>query len=174
MPFLWVDIIFLSLSAITAFALSLVTFSFGPRRALNIFFSLFTLAVAIRASFGIALRLSLWTGKGDALLLTALIVLPYIAVVVFLLLFTVRYVNRDPKWVDRAAYALAVIGILVLIPLFQGQLVVDSFLEANGTQNATLTSMGRMIALLPIAAFLWCLILFWQERHRTGESYLAV
>ena len=174
MPFLWVDLVFLSISAITGFALSLISFSFGPRRALNIFFSLFTLAGAVRAFFGIALRISLWTGKGDALLLTALTIPPYIAWCVFLLMFTVRYVNRTPKWVDRGALALVTVGIGILVPLFQNRLIVDTFLDANGNQNIIFTSMGIVVSVLPFIAFIWCLILFWQERHRTKENFLAL
>jgi methyl-accepting chemotaxis protein len=170
----WLDIVALCIATVLAASLSLMVLGAGPSRRLNLIFALYTLLSAALAIFSILLRLTLWLDIGNPLLLVELVTLILSIVGPVLLIFTVRYLDRPTRRHDVAAsIGLAVLAI-VSVPLFRHQLVTDPQLSANGATITEMNTWGLVVAPLPLVYMIWSLVLFWQERHRTREPYLAL
>jgi len=169
----WLDAAALGTSLLISSSLALMVLGFGSGRVLNRCFALFASLEAAWAGFSLLLRLSLWLERGDPPLFAELATLSLSLMGIALLVFAVRYVRYRARWADLAA-ALGLVVLLILsIPLFQHRLIFDPRLQANGSTTLELSIWGLLAAALPAIYFVWSLILFWRERHRTGESYLA-
>lgn len=173
-PLFLLDITALGVSTVVATSLALMALGSDWRRALNRLFALFTLLEAAWAIFSLLLRQALWFEIGNPLLLNELDTLVFILMGPILLMFSVRYVNRQTRWADL----VAIVGLVLVIPLsillFGHQLVFNPQLTANGSTTTELGNLGLLLAPLPAFYFAWPLILFWQERRRMGEPYLPL
>jgi len=170
----YLDVVALSISAVLATSLALVVMVVEPRRALNRLFAIFVLTEAAWAIFSLLLHMALWLERGNPLLLLELLALTFVMTGPFLLMFTARHVGRRTRWSDLAAIlGLATLAALS-IPLFRHQIIFNPRLDANSMIASDFSPRGFVVALLPLLYLVWSLILFWQERHRTGESYLAL
>ena len=173
-PLFWLDVVALGISTVIASSLTLMVLGAGPRRTLNLSFALFTLVQAAWAVVSLHMRLALWLERGNPLLLNELIALFLCLAGPCLLMFTVRYLGRRTRWPDLVA-VLGVAAIAVLcVPLFRHELVFNPRLDANGTALSDLGIWGVLLTPLPLFYLIWPLVLFWQERRRTGEPYLAL
>jgi methyl-accepting chemotaxis protein len=175
MPMLfWLDIIALCTATVLAASLTLTVLGAGAGRQLNRIFALYTLLTAALAVFNILLRLTLWLEIGNPLLMVELVTLTVSIVGPVLLIFTVRFLDRRTRRNDIAAgIGLAVLAV-ASIPLFRHQLITNPRLSANGTTLTEMNPWGFVVAPLPLVYMIWSLVLFWQDRHRTGEPYLAL
>jgi PAS domain S-box-containing protein len=173
-PIFWLDCAAYGISAVIATALTLIVMGAGPRRTLNRFFALFTLAEATWAALALLLRMTLWLGVGNSALALEMSTLAFVLMGPFLLLFTVRYVGRRTRWADLGAVIELVATVVLSVPLFHHQLIFNPRLDANGTTLFDVSAWGVVATVLPALCFVWSLVLFWQERRRTGEPYLAL
>ncbi len=175
----WLDVAAYGLSATLAAAVIVHAAGWQKREAR--YLALFVLFIALWAISSIGLRLALWV---QSLAPGALAGVPELWMEVTtlclalagpsLLVFTARYVNRSIKWPTVAA-VVGLLGMLALsYPLFQHRLVFDPYLTASGVLNYEVSTLGFGAAGLPAVYFAWSLLLFWLERRRTGEPYLAV
>ncbi len=171
---LLLDIIALSLSTVLVAALMLTVFGAGARRELNRYFVLFTLVETAWAVSSLLLRFSVWLDMGPALFWSEFITLCLALMGPSLLVFTVRYVGRPTKWADRAAMVGLVILVALSFPLFGHQMFSHPRLHPNGTTLVDVNMLGIVASSVPIVYFVWSLVLFWQERHKTKEPYLAL
>jgi anti-anti-sigma regulatory factor len=170
---LWLDIIALSISVVIASSMTLLVLGVGLRHTLNRLFALFTLLEAVWAVFNLLLRLSLGLERGYPVFFTEMVALTMVLMGPLLLMFTTRYVGRHTRQSDVVA-ALGFVTIAILcVPLFKHQLVFNPHLEANGTTIVEFKTLGFVATSLPLLYMLWSLLLFWQERRRTTEPYLA-
>jgi PAS domain S-box-containing protein len=173
-PLFWLDVVALSISLVISSSLTLTVLGAGPKRALNRSFALFTLVQAAWAVFSLLQRLSLWLDKGDPLFLAELISLALGVVGPCLLIFTARYLERRTRWIDVAAVlGLVAIGV-ICIPLFGHKLVLNPRLHPNGTTLVEVSPTGLLVMPLPLVYEAWSVVLFWQDRRRIGEPYLAL
>jgi GAF domain-containing protein len=173
-PLFLLDITALGISTVVATSLALMALGSDWRRALNRLFALFMLLEAAGAVCSLLLRLALWFEVGNPLQLNELDTLAFILMGPILLIFSVRYVDRQTRWADLVAIAGLMLVIPLSIPLFGHQLVFNPQLTANGSTTTELGSLGLSLAPLPALYFAWSLILFWQERRRMGEPYLPL
>jgi GAF domain-containing protein len=91
-----------------------------------------------------------------------------------LLLFASRYVGRRSLLTDFAAVAGLLVIVGLGVPLFNGEIVFNPHIVEGRVVAFEFSPLGNLLAFLPAGYFAWSLILFWQERHETGESYLAL
>jgi signal transduction histidine kinase len=173
-PLFWLDVVALSVSLVISSSLTLMVLGAEPKRALNQTFALFTLVQAAWAVFSLLQRLGLWLGKGDPLLLIELIAAALGVVGPCLLIFTARYLERRTRWIDIAAVLGLVAIAVICIPLFDHRLVLNPRLHANGTTLADISPAGLLVMPLPLVYEAWSVILFWQDRRRIREPYLAL
>ncbi|MCP4537347.1 MAG: GAF domain-containing protein [Chloroflexi bacterium] len=178
-PFFWLDLAAYAISTVIATALALTVLGAEMRRALNRLFALFLLAEAAWAISCLLLRIALSLQIGNPAALLELTTAIFALMGPLLLLFTVRYVSDPTDAVNRirqanltATIGLAVVTIL-LVPLFRHQIIFNPHLH-NGVTFHDISALGIILATLPILYMLWSLALFWQERHRTGEPYMAM
>ncbi len=173
-PLFWLDIIAYTISTLLATALGLMVLGFGPKRALNRLFALFALMEALCAVFSLLLRLSLWLERGNPLLLLELDVLFTALIGPLLLAFAARYVGRRSRLTDLSV----VMGLLATgafsFPLFRHRLLSNPRLSSSGMVIKNVSVLGIAASVALTAYMVWSLILFWQERRRTGKPYLAL
>lgn len=172
-PLFWLDLAALGTSLLISTWLALMVLGFGPGRALNRCFALFAASQAAWAGFSLLLRLSLWLERGDPPLFGELAALSLSLMGIALLTFAVRYVGYQTRWADLAAVLGLVLTLLLSIPLFQHRMVFDPRLQPNGSTTLELSGWGLLAAAVLATLTVWSLILFWRERRRTGEPYLA-
>jgi methyl-accepting chemotaxis protein len=170
----WLDVIALCIATVLAASLTLMVLGAGTRRLLNRLFALYTLLSAALAVFDLLLRLTLWLEVGNPFLIVELRTLVLAVMGPVLLTFTGRYLGRHTRRNDIAAGTGLAVMALLTVPLFRHQVVTNPHLIANGTTVIELNTWGFLVAPLPLAYMIWSLVLFWQERHRTGEPYLAL
>jgi PAS domain S-box-containing protein len=170
----WLDVTAYSVSAAIAITLTLMALGAGTRRVtLNHSFAFFTLTAAAWAALMVLLRLALWLHRGNPALLGELAALAFILLGPALLLFTTRYVGRRTRQTDLAALVGIAAFALIALPIFNCRLVLDHQLAPNGTTRHPLSLLGEVFAVATSLYIVWSLALFWQERRRTGETYLA-
>lgn len=174
MPFFfWLDATALSISIVFAIALTLTVLGVAPRRKINRWFALFTLMEAGWATFALLYRLALWLEKGDPMFLNEMAALFLGLMGPFLLVFTVRYIGLSSRRLDLGALlGLGLIAILTY-PLFHHQLMSAPRLEPNGSSTTDLTTLGLVIGGIPALYYVWSTILFWRERRRLTEPFMA-
>jgi len=173
-PLFWLDVVAYSISTLLATALALMVLGFGPRRALNRLFALLALVEAIWAVSSLLLRLALWLERGNPLLWLELDVLFIALIGPLLLAFAARYVGRRSRLTDLSV----VMGLLATgafsFPLFRHRLLFNPRLSSGGMVIKDMSVLGIVASVVLTAYVAWPLILFWQERRRTGEPYLAL
>jgi signal transduction histidine kinase len=173
-PLFWVDTGSYFISAVLATALVLMVLGAGLRRALNRCFALFVSVEAVWAATSLLLRMALWLGIGNPDLALELGTLSFSLLGPLLLFFTVRYVGRRTLWVDLTAI-LALIAIVALsVPLFRHQIVLNPRMGQNGIVAFDISDWGPVAGLVPGFCLVAAVVLFWRERRRTAEPYLAV
>jgi anti-anti-sigma regulatory factor len=169
------DVVSLSISTAISTALVMIVLGTGPKRALNRSFALFALMIAISAITKLLFYLCIWLKVGDTLLLAELSYLPQIAMGFLLLLFTTHYLDRRTKWTGLAVGLGLVTTVILSVPLFQGRLITDAGLEPrNNLFDVEMSTGGSVGIQISAVCIFWSVILFWQERRRTGEVYLAL
>ena len=173
-PLFWLDVTASSISAVIATALLLLVLGSEPRRALNRSFALFALAMAVAALLSVLTYLALQLDVDKPSLLVELSYLAQVAMGILLLMFTVRYLDRRTRRADLAVGLGLAIAAALCVPLFRHQLILDLHLDANGLFDTDLSPWGLIGVQISQVCNLWSLLLFWQERHRTGEPYLAL
>jgi signal transduction histidine kinase len=173
-PLFRLDIAALCVCAIISISLAMIALSFGPKHALNRYFALFALSQAVWAAFSIGLRLALWAGTGQVPLLLEIATLHYVLMGPFLLMFTLRYLDRSTRMADRVAVLGLIIIAFLSIPLFRHQLAMNPRLAPNGTTLVDLSLSGAAAAGLPAGYLVWSLVLLWRRLRRTEESYLVL
>jgi len=172
-PLFWLDVAAYGISTVIATALALMVLAAGFSHSVNRRFAAFAMAEAAWALFSLLMRISLWGSAGNPSLMLEMATFAFALMGPSLLMFAVRYVGRPARWADATAIlGIAAVGALS-VPLFRHQLVFNPYLETTGALNYDLTLWGILVAVLPAAYFLWALLLFWQERRRTGEGYMA-
>jgi PAS domain S-box-containing protein len=155
-------------------SLTLLVLGFEARRPLNQTFAAFTFLQGTWAFINVLLRLSLWFQRGDPGWLLEMGILPYCATGPFLLMFTVRYLELDKRWADRAALlGLSIITILS-VPLFMDRFILNPRLLPNGTMVADVTGLGVAAGLVPLIYYGWPLILLWRESKSFHEPYILI
>ncbi|MCP4543821.1 MAG: PAS domain S-box protein [Chloroflexi bacterium] len=167
------DIACWSVTAMLAASLFLMVLGAGPRRMLNRSFALFALAEALAAILNILRDLSLRFDVGNALFLTELLLLFSIATGPLLGMFIVLYLNRRTRNTNLIV-GMGIIALVILcVPLFRHQLYTGIYLDDNGIAR-TSSNIWRVIAVQLATLYnVWALVLFWQERRRLREPYLA-
>ena len=169
----WLDISILILAGILTSSLVVIALGFGYHEAINRYFAVFAFLLVVNTTFALGTRLELWAHLGDPLLALELAIPAYALAGPVLLMLTVRYLNRPSPWADRVAIGGILLILLLTIPLFQGKLIGNPRLSPNGTLLANTTPWGALVAVVPCISLVWSIILFWQERHRTREPYMA-
>jgi len=174
----WIDVGALSLSTVLACSLTLIAIGFGPRRALNRTFSLFTLLQALWAVASLLLRLALWLERGNPTFLSELATLSIALMGPILLVFATRYLRdtRDPapfRIVLATHLGLAAVAILA-IPLFGHQLIDNPRLDVNGSTTMDLGPWGFAAAVVPLTYMAWTLVLLWRKRHQGIALHLPL
>ncbi len=173
-PLLWLEIVCLAISIVIASALAMMVLGFRSKHATTRWFIHFTSVEAIWAVSSLLLRLALWFDIGNTSMLLELGALCFVLMSPFLLMFTVRYLDLATRWVDQATVAGLTIIALSTPALFRHQLLLAPHLGDNGLVFYTINNLGYVIASLPILYLGWALLLFWQERRRVKEPYLAL
>ena len=97
----------------------------------------------------------------------------YAATGPLLLVFSARYLHRRTFWIDRLAILGLALIILVAIPLFQGRLITNPRLLSNGTLLVDINRLGLLAVAIPSIFMVWSLVIYWEDRHQTGEQYMA-
>jgi GAF domain-containing protein len=134
----------------------------------------FTALEAVWAVSAVLLRLTLWLQMGNPQFWLELAALALNAMGIVLPLFAVRYVGRDSQHADRLA-ALGFVALIILaVPTFNHQLLLNPSLQANGIATYEVTSFGFIAPLLPVPYFIWSFVLFWRNRRQTRALYLAL
>lgn len=173
-PLFWLDIAAYGIATVGAVALALMVLGTGAGRARNLFFALFALTEATWALSSIFLRLTLWLQVGNPAFALELATVAFVGLGFFLLLFTVRYVERPTRWADLACGVGAAATAILAIFLFRHEIVQNPRLVAGDMLYYEVSTWGFGAAVLPIVFIAWSLVLFWLERRRTGAWYLAV
>lgn len=181
-PLFWLDMAALSISAVITTSIVLIVSGTAPRRGLNRSFALFALMEAAWIVSALFLRLSLWLEPmlpagsviGNSLLWLEMTVLTIGLMSVFLLRFTVLYLGRRTRRTDLALDLGLLLVAAFSVPLFRHQLIFNPRIDVSGIVVEDTSIWGAVGAAILVASFLWSLILFWQERHRAGDPYLAL
>lgn len=175
MPLLfWMDVTALSVSALISTSLMLIVLGSGPRRTLNRFFAVFVMAGAVYAVSALLMRLALWLDVGNPLLLLKVATLGFVLMGPLLLMFTIHYLDRRRSWADLAAtLGLTTMAVLSIF-MVRHQVVFNPRLGANGAAMHDTSTLGFVMASVPILCLVWSVVLFWQERRRAGEAYLVL
>ncbi len=169
------DAIALSLSTMITASLIMVVLGTGPKLALNRSFALFALMMGTSAITKLLAYLGIWLDVGNIFLLAELSYLAQIALGSLLLLFTTYYLDRRTQWTNRAVGLGLVVVVFLAAPLFQQQLVTHVGLDARSGIFDVEISIGGLVGIqISAVCVFWSVILFWQERRRTGELYLAL
>jgi anti-anti-sigma regulatory factor len=167
------DVTALSISTILTISLMLMVLGSDPKRTINRSFALFALAIAVSAVCDILRYLALWSGTGNPLLWAELTFLAQSLMGPLLLAFTVRYLGRRSRWTDMAVILGVVVVFAFGIPLFRHPIMLNVHLDVYGLSRTDLSNWGLVAVTLSNIPIFWSIGLFWQERHRLGEPYLA-
>lgn len=174
MPILfWVDVVAYAISVVIASALAMMVLGTATRRALNYLFALFALAEAVWALSSLLLRMTLWLERGNPNLMLELATIAFALMGPLLLMFTIRSVERHAGWIDAIAGLGIAVTAALAVPLFQHRILSDPYFIQSNMIAYEISPWGFVAAALPTLYLAWALFLFWRERHRTKEAYLA-
>ncbi len=181
MPILfWVDVAALCVSTIILTSLALVVVGVRLRRELHQAFALFSLAGGIWAGAALALRLALWLNsivpagqEYNTSLSLELTGLSLSLMANFSARFAVSYLARRSRWTDLFLNFGLLLALVLSIPLFNHQLVHSASLTSTGMVSEIISPWGMAPAALVVIYLAYALFLFWQERGRYPEPYLA-
>jgi len=173
-PLFWLDITAYGIAMVGAISLALIVLGAGFMRTRNLFFALFALSEAIWAFCSIFVRLTLWLDMGNPALFLELATVAFVALGFFLLLFTVRYVERPTRWADLSCGIGVAATAVLSIFLFRHQILESPRLVDGGMLYYEVSTWGLLAAVLPVIFIVWSLVLFWLERRRTSTWYLTV
>ena len=174
MPLLfWLDVSALLVAAVVLAALVLLVVGAGLTTKLSRLFAVFISIEIFWLVSSLLLRLSMWLPLRDPLLYGHLVGLSLILMAPSLLAFAAEYVDRRDRWIRSAIWAGIVLVAITFIPFFRRQLLTRPRLLGNGTTVVDVTWQGAALAVVTCVFFVWAMLLYWQARRRTGETYLA-
>lgn len=175
MPLLfWIEIGAYTLAAVSALALAMMVLGTGPRRTLNRLFAVFVTLEAVWAVSAVLLRIMLWLETGNPTFWVELAAVALNGMGIILPAFAIRYVNRPRRITDRLV-GLGFLALVILaIPTFNGQFLVNPRIEPNGVGTYDVLGWGFIAPLLPIPYFAWSFVLFWRNRREARATYLAI
>lgn len=169
----WIEFTAYAVFLIGNLSLALMVLATGLRRTLNWLFAAFSVAAALWAAGALMVRVALLLGMDSAQFWLELAAWALNLMGPTLLAFAVRYVDRPTKLVDRmAGFGLVAIGLLGF-PLFTHRLLHNPRVLSNGYVTYDISHAGQVSPLMAVVYFAWATLLFWRERRRTGEPYLA-
>jgi len=170
----WVDCAAYAVTAVIAIVLGLMVLVTRPKCTLNHLFALFALAEATRAIAALLVRMMLRLQAGNPALMLELLILAFAVAEPVLLMFAVRYVGRRSRWADLAAI-LGLAGLVAMsVPLFRHQLVSNPhWVSGQASLYYDVDTWGLVSAAGPAVYMVWTAILFWRDRRRTHEAYMA-
>ena len=169
----WIEFTAYAIFLIGNLALALMVLATGLRRTLNWLFAAFSVAAAVWAAGALMVRVALLLGMDSAPFWLELAAWALNLMGPTLLAFAVRYVDRPTKLVDRAvAFGLVAISLLAF-PVFSHRLLYNPRVLPNGYVTYDISHAGQASPLMAVVYFAWATFLFWRERRRTGETYLA-
>ncbi|MBN1410970.1 MAG: response regulator [Spirochaetales bacterium] len=175
MPVLfWIDITVYAIAASIAMALSFFIISLDLRNRLNIFFSLFALAVCLWSAFSLVLRFSLWLKMGNSDFFGEFSLFTFICVPQLLLLFANYFVQKNSRLINVLCILGFVVNLSYLVPPFRHAFAEKFFLGENGTTHYFLTDLGKIMATIPVIYFTGTLVLFWKGRKKTSGHYMLL
>jgi PAS domain S-box-containing protein len=176
----WVDVAALCVSAVIMTSMALVVVGARPGRGLNQSFALFSMAGGVWAVAALVLRLALWLNillpDGPAFNTAFWLELTGYSLALmsnFAVRFSVRFLGRRTRWTDLILNVGLVLAVIFAFPLFSHQLVHSPRLTATGMVAEVITPMGVVPSLTVVAYLVWALILYWLERGKHREPYLA-
>lgn len=169
----WIDVTASSFATLISAALVLIVLAAGLKNSINRHFALFMFIQAVWGCLSNFMRLSLWLQKGNPQFFAELNALALFFMGFFLLSFSVRYVGR-PTRVTDIWIAAGMVAAAALSPFnFSGMVVSNPRLHDNGTTLVDVSLLGILFSLLPLIYYAWSFVVFWRERKRTGETYMA-
>jgi two-component sensor histidine kinase len=89
------------------------------------------------------------------------------------LIFSAVYVGWSRRWLDWSMAAWTAALILLLDPIFHHKVISNVRLHPNGTTLADVSLLGALAAVLPAIFLFGSFLLFFRERRKTGEIYMA-
>ncbi len=170
--FSWLNAGTLVASAVTASALVVVALGAGPRRLINISFSLFAAAESAWALSALVVDVQLWLGAGDPdfSLRNAMLFLTLMAPL--LLLFTVRSLGRRNLAADLAALAGLAATAALSVPLYRGEVLVSRGLGPAGTAVVDVAPLGMAAALVVAVLLAWSLALLVRAWRTDPQPFM--
>jgi PAS domain S-box-containing protein len=169
-----VDITALAVSLMVCTALLFIVGGSGIRKPLNLTFALFVLLQAGWAGASLLLRISLWfhLGEGEILLYTATACFTFTAP--FLLLFVARFTGLRSPWPGWAAFAVIVVAAVHTVPMLQGSLVRQPFLDSAGATIYGMSTWGYAAAAVPGLCIVLALVPHWIRRRHMRQPFIIV
>jgi PAS domain S-box-containing protein len=173
-PLFWLDVAALGCTVLLSTSLLLVALGSRYRSLLALTFMLFAGASGMWAACTLLLKLSLWLGRGNALLLSELAALFLGSQGPLLLAFAARFPGGSTRAPDGAVVGgLAALAALS-VPLFLHYLALHPRLAANGSTVYGVTPLGMILAAVPVLFLVWSLVLFLRYRRASREPFLSV
>ena len=172
-PLFWLDVSALLVAAVVLAALVLLVVGAGLATRLSRLFLVFISVEIFWLVSSLLLRLSAWLPLRNPMLYGHLVGLSLILMAPSLLAFAAEYVGRRGRWTSSAIWSGIVLAAIALIPFSRRQLLTRPRLLANGTTVVDVTWQGVAIAIVLCVYFVWAMVLYWQARRRTDETYLA-
>jgi GAF domain-containing protein len=93
---------------------------------------------------------------------------------IILPMFAIRYVDRSTRRADLLVGLGFLALVLLAIPTFNDQFLVNPRIEPNGVGTYDVLGWGFIAPLLPIPYFAWSFVLFWRNRREARATYLAL
>jgi len=182
-PLFWIDIIGLSISILITCSLTISVLGVDLKNPIYLSFGLFTGSIALWTFSALLLRLSLWLGPllptplflFNSFLWIKLTTIFLSLTSILSLLFTVIFLDRRTRYSD---WALIVSFLLFIIFLVIGLSTTDVFIksvtfDSYGLIRHEKSRLAWILLGIWGSFIIWSLVLFWQERHRSGAIYLA-
>ncbi len=167
------DMAALGLCALLSLALAVTVLADGPRKPLNLSFSLFVLFAGAESVLLLLLRLSLLYRVGNPELLLQIGATCFFLMCPFLFLFVAGYLKIETPWAPAAAGA-AFAALAALAPfLYSRRFVLNPWMDPRGVMHMNLTVAGSLTAIIPVGMLLACLLLLLTRRPRAREPFIA-
>ena len=172
-PLFWIELVAYTLAAVSALALAMTVLGTGPKRTLNRLFAVLVTLEAVWAVAAVLVRLTLWLETGNPTFWLELAAIALNAMGVMLPAFAIRYVDRSTEVADALVGLGFLALVLLAVPTFNHEFLVNPRLEANGVGTYDVLGLGFVAPLLPIPFFAWSFVMFWRNRHQARTTYLA-
>jgi anti-anti-sigma regulatory factor len=166
----WLEIAVYGITTVIASSLALTVVGVGPKQGLNRSFALFMLVEAVSAIIRFLFRLDTEFGLGVPLPLMELVALMLVLRGPLLMLFTTFYVGRRTRRTDL------IVGLgLAVVFIFGFSLFANRAMSSGSGETTPVFDVETLVSVgTPLFYLLCSLVLFWQERHRVSEPFLAL